>query len=132
MIVVDTSVWVDFFNYSSGSAGTELERLISVSEQIALTGLILTEVLQGLTRNVEVVEEHLSRWPVLEPQSRKTYEQAAEIFRLARAKGSMIATVDAVITAIALENRAEIFTLDKDFARISQLTGLVVHQIARN
>ncbi|MGC9995763.1 MAG: PIN domain-containing protein [Terriglobia bacterium] len=48
MILVDTSVWVDFLNSARSPAGDELERLIGLNAPVVLTGLILTEVLHGL------------------------------------------------------------------------------------
>ena len=51
VILVDSSVWVDFFSSSPGPAGAELRRMIEESEPFALTGIVIAEVLQGLTRD---------------------------------------------------------------------------------
>jgi predicted nucleic acid-binding protein len=48
---------------------------------------------------------------------------------LGRAKGVSLTTIDALIAAIALEHRASVFTLDKDFSRIARLTGLPLHPL---
>jgi len=48
---VDSSVWIDFFSSSPGRAGAELRRMIEEAEPLALTGIVVAEVLQGLTRN---------------------------------------------------------------------------------
>ncbi|MBV9072322.1 MAG: PIN domain nuclease [Acidobacteria bacterium] len=127
MILVDSSVWADFFNASPGPAGRELRRLIATSENLAFTGLTVTEVLQGLTRNIDQVDSFLSKWKVLEPLDRGTYVHAAAIFRLARSQGIRVATIDAIIAAVALEQSASVFSLDKDFQRIAVLTGLSLH-----
>lgn len=124
MILVDSSVWVDFFSPAPGSAGNELRRMISDAEPFALTGLIVTEILQGLTRDVKRIELYLSQWDLLEPRGFATYKEAAAIFRLGRAKGVSLTTIDVLIAATALEHRASVFTLDKDFSRIAILTGL--------
>jgi predicted nucleic acid-binding protein len=50
-------------------------------------------------------------------------------FRLARSKGVSLTTIDALIVAIALEHRASMFTLDKDFSRIARLTGLPLYPL---
>ena len=50
MILVDSSVWIDFFSSSPGKAGRELRRMIEESEPFALTGVVVSEILQGLTR----------------------------------------------------------------------------------
>lgn len=126
MILVDTSVWVDFLNSARGPAGDELERLIRANAPLVLTGLVLTEVLQGLKRDVGPVTELLSRWPLIEPGGFATYEAAATIFRQARTRGLTLSTVDAVLAALALEYNAAFFTLDQDFERLA-FTGLRLH-----
>jgi predicted nucleic acid-binding protein len=57
------------------------------------------------------------------------HRDAAGIFRLARSKGFSLTTIDALIAAIALENRAAIFTLDKDFHRIASITYPSLHRL---
>jgi predicted nucleic acid-binding protein len=127
LILVDSSVWIDFFSSSPGRAGNELRRMISEAEPFALTGVVVTEILQGLTREVSRIEHYLSQWEILEPSGLSTYREAAAIFRLARGKGVSLTTIDALIAAIALEHHASVFTLDKDFSRIARLTDLHLH-----
>jgi predicted nucleic acid-binding protein len=98
--------------------------MISDAEPFALTGVIVTEILQGLARDAKRIELYLSQWDLLEPRGFDTYKEAAAIFRLGRAKGISLTTIDVLIAAIALEHRASVFTLDKDFFRIASLTGL--------
>jgi predicted nucleic acid-binding protein len=129
LTLVDSSVWIDFLSSSPGPAGGELRRMIAHAEPIALTGIIASEVLQGLTRDVEEVERFLAMWDVLEPQGMSTYRAAASIFRLGRSRGISLTTIDSLLAAIAQERNVAIFTLDKDFAHISRLTGLRLYQI---
>jgi len=132
LILVDSSVWIDFFSSSPGDAGEELRRMISEAEPFALTGVVVTEILQGLTRDAAEIERYLSQWEMLEPKGFRTYREAARIFRLARAKGVSLTTIDALIATIALERHAGVFTLDKDFSRIARLTGLFLHPSPRS
>lgn len=129
MILVDSSVWIDFFNSATGRAGTEIELLIQGSQRFALTGVIVAEVLQGLKRDVDRIEQWLSQWELIEPRGFTTYREAASIFRQARQKGITLTTIDALIAAVALEHSATLFTLDNDFVRIAPLTGLVLHTL---
>ncbi len=82
MILVDSSVWIDFFRTSPGRAGAELRRMIGEAEPFALTGVVVAEILQGLTREVSRIEQYLSLWEMLEPQGFQTYREAAAVFRL--------------------------------------------------
>jgi predicted nucleic acid-binding protein len=127
LILVDSSVWIDFFSTSPGRAGNELRRMIGDAEPLALTGVVITEILQGLTRDVRRIEQYLSQWDLLEPRGLRTYREAAAIFRLGRGKGVSLTTIDVLIAAVALEHRASVFTLDKDFSRIARLTGLPLY-----
>jgi predicted nucleic acid-binding protein len=129
LILVDSSVWIDFFSASPGRAGDELRRMIADAEPFALTGVVVTEILQGLTRDASRIELYLSQWEMLEPSGFGTYREAAAIFRQGRAKGVSLTTIDALIAAIALEHVASVFTLDKDFSRIARLTGLPLHAL---
>jgi predicted nucleic acid-binding protein len=128
---VDSSVWIDFFSSTPGRAGGELRRMIVDAEPFALTGVVVTEILQGLTRNASRIEQYLLQWEMLEPLGFKTYREAAAIFRLGRARGVSLTTIDALIAAIAQAHGASVFTLDKDFSRIARLTGLVLRPLPR-
>ena len=127
MILVDSSVWVDFFRPSPGRGGAELRRMIEESEPFALTGIVVAEVLQGLTRDAGVIERFLAQWDMLEPKGFDTYRSAAAIYRAGRGKGITTSTIDTLIAAIALEHGASVFTLDQDFVRIARMTGLELY-----
>ena len=127
MILVDSSVWIDFFSSSPGRAGAELRRMIEEAEPFALTGIVVAEVLQGLTRDARRIEQYLAQWEMLEPRGFETFREAAAIYRAARAKGITPTTIDAVIAAIALEHKASVFTLDQDFFRIASITRLALY-----
>ncbi len=129
MILVDTSVWIDFFSSSPGRAGRELRRMIDEVEAFALTGVVVTEVLQGLRRDVNRIERYLSLWEMLEPRGFSTYCGASAIARLARSRGFSLTTIDTLIAAIALEHQASLFSLDKDFSRIARITALRLHRL---
>jgi predicted nucleic acid-binding protein len=129
LILVDSSVWIDFFSSYPGRAGAELRWMIAEAEPFATAGVIVAEVLQGLTSDVSRIEHYLSQWEMLEPRGFATYREAAVVFRLARAKGITLTTIDALITAIALEYGAGVFTLDKDFGRIARITRLSLYAL---
>jgi predicted nucleic acid-binding protein len=127
--LVDTSVWIDFFSPRPSRAGNELRRMIAAAEPLAVTGVIIAEILQGLTRNVSDIEAYLAMFDLLEPAGFATYREAAAIFRLARTRGISLSTIDTLIAAVAMQHRAAVFTTDKDFARIARLTSLPLHPL---
>jgi predicted nucleic acid-binding protein len=129
LILVDSSVWIDFFSALPAGAGKELRRMIADAEPFAIAGVIVAEILQGLTRDFSQVERYLEMWDILEPRGFSTYREAAAIFRLARSKGISLSTIDTLIAAIAMEHGTAVFTLDKDFSRIARLTGLPLYPL---
>ena len=131
MILVDSSVWIDFLNSNRGRAGNELERLIRSGAPLVLAGVIVTEVLQGLKRDVAEVARLLAGWPLIEPGGFATYVAAAGIFRHARARGLTLSTVDVLRAALAIEYQAALFTLDKDFEHLA-FSGLRLHHPGHN
>jgi predicted nucleic acid-binding protein len=127
LILVDSSIWVDFFSSFPGRGGAELRRMIEEGEPFALTGVVVAEVLQGLTRDSRSIEKYLAQWDMIEPRGFETYCEAAAISRAGRAKGIALTTIDTLIAAIALEHDATVFTLDQDFARIARITRLPLY-----
>ena len=125
---MDSSIWVDFFSSSPGRAGGELRRMIDDSEPLALTGVVIAEILQGLTRDAGPIEQFLAQFEMLEPGGFETYRTAAAIYRTARGKGISLTTIDTLIAAIAMEHSASVFTLDQDFSRIALVTGLLLYR----
>jgi predicted nucleic acid-binding protein len=124
VILVDTSVWIDFFRPTPGRAGFELRRMIDESEPFALAGMVVAEILQGIKRDLQSIERFLSQWQLLEPNGFPTYREAAAISRLAASQGISLKTVDTLIAAIAIENHATLFSMGKDFSRIARITSL--------
>lgn len=127
VILVDTSVWVDFLNSARGPAGDGLEQLISDNAPLVLRGLVVTEVLQGLKRDVAPITQFLVRWPLIEPDGFATYEMTAAVFRQARDRGMTPSTMGARLAAIALQRNTALFTLDRDFECLA-FTGLRLHR----
>jgi predicted nucleic acid-binding protein len=128
LILVDSSVWIDLLSSRPGPGGQELRRLIEDGAPVALTGVIVTEILQGLKRDIKHIENYLSLFDLLEAKGFETDRDAATLFRLARSQGVSLTTTDALIATIAVENGAEVFSLDRDFVRMSYLAGLRLHQ----
>jgi len=103
--------------------------MIEEGEPFALTGVVVAEVLQGLLRDSTSIEQYLAQWDPIEPHGFETYREAARIYRLARAKGVALTTIDTLIAPIALEHGASLFTLDQDSPRIARTTRLQLYSL---
>lgn len=126
---MDSSVWIEFFSPRPTRAAQELRRLIADGEPFAITGVVVTEILQGLARDSSQIESYLAMWDMLEPSGLRTYREAATIFRTARGRGISLSTIDALIAAVALEHGASVFSVDKDFIRIARMANLILHPL---
>ena len=126
---MDSSVWIDFFSPSPGPAGKQLRQWITNVQPVLIAGVVVTEIAQGLTRDIERIECFLNQWEMLEPQGIETYLRAASLYRLGRSRGLTLTTVDVLIAAIAVDHKVELFTLDQDFARLAKFIPLKLYQL---
>jgi predicted nucleic acid-binding protein len=131
VIVVDTTVWVDFFAGRSDQPHVaELLRLIDADAGVALTDVILTEILQGLRgdHTVRRVDRRLTAFDVLRLRSLDDFRDAAALYRHAHSKGKTIRrTLDCLIAAVCIREDCVILHNDRDFDHLADVTDLVVH-----
>jgi len=129
MILVDTSVWIDFLRGTDSPERLILHTLIENKEDISISEIILTECLQGVKNESEFrsLKGLLQEFPIYKPKGIETYISAAQIYRKCRKKGKTVRrTIDCIIEAICLENDLAILHKDSDFDIIAQSTGLKV------
>lgn len=127
MIVVDTSVWIDVLNGTPASQATRCVELIESGQPVALTDVILTEVLQGLRSDREAtrVERHLRAFPILRLAGLDDFVLAARLYRTARRAGVTIRkTLDCLIAAPCVRTGAPLLHADGDFDRLAACTPL--------
>jgi predicted nucleic acid-binding protein len=127
LILVDTSVWVDFLRGTNSPERRALHALIEREEDLALTGIVLTEVLQGVKsdKDFRELQGYLLEFPFFQPDSVETYLHAARIYRDCRKKGKTVRkTVDCIIAAVCIEHGLTLLHKDSDFSRIEACTRL--------
>ena len=92
MILVDTSVWIDFLRGVESVHRQTLHRLIEDEEDISITEIILTEILQGIKKDKDfhTIKDYLLEFPIHRPKGVETYLKAARIYRDCRKKGKTI------------------------------------------
>ena len=130
MIVVDTTVWIDFLEERDTPFDLRLKRLVEEGASLALTDIIYCEVLQGIRedKTYRRTREILRSYPILRVQGLKTFDRAAAVYRDCRKKGLTIrSTVDCLIAATCLEADAELYHNDRDFDVIARVSGLKLY-----
>lgn len=125
MILVDTSVWIDFFGTKPSSSTDLLTSLITDNNQACICGMILQEILQGIKEDshFNTIKSRLLALPFIDTDL-DTYLIASSIYRKLKKKGYSLPTVDILLSAVAIQNRLLLFTLDKHFKMIAEITNL--------
>lgn len=128
MILVDSSVWIDYFR---GTTTDETERLHGLlgNEPLAIGDLILTEVLQGFgsQREFDQAIKLLSALEVVDLGGREIAIQAAKNYRKLRALGVTVRkTIDTIIATRCIESRYSLLHSDRDFDPFVTHLGLRV------
>lgn len=128
MIVVDSSVWIDFFN-GIGTRQTDLLDQLLGSQPLLTGDLILTEVLQGFRddtdlRNARAAMDTLIFEPMV---GRHIAIASAYNYRTLRARGiTPRKTLDMLIATFCIENGHHLLHADRDFKPMSEHLGLMV------
>jgi predicted nucleic acid-binding protein len=128
LIVVDSSVWIDYFNGKTTAAVERLDQLLG-NELLSIGDLILTEVLQGFAseRDFRAAEQMLTSLQVVELGGREIAIQAAKNFRALRGAGVTVRkTIDTVIATRCIESGYELLHDDRDFDPFVKHLGLRV------
>jgi predicted nucleic acid-binding protein len=126
MIVVDSSIWIDYFQDSESKGARSLNQALLAGEDIALLPIILTEVLMGFKdeRSFRSARGILIKVPQL-PITSEICIHAAMLYRTLQKKGVTVrGAIDCIIAQACLNASSELMTLDRDFLGISRLTGL--------
>jgi len=131
VIVVDTTVWIDFFNGAGTPEDHDLQQLIAAGPSLALTDLIFCEILQGIRDDaaVEQMRGILLAYPILRTERLATFEYAAQISRTCRRRGLTVRkTIDCLIAALCIEADVELFHKDSDFDAIARVAPLQAYR----
>ena len=117
MILVDSSVWIDFFN---GTENTETDKLNEVLglEEVVIGDLILVEVLQGFRsdKDYKAAKNVLTSLTVHDLLGKELAIKSANNFRKLREKGTTIRkTADVIIATYCIKNKIALLFTDKDF-----------------
>jgi predicted nucleic acid-binding protein len=132
MIVVDTTVWADWFKGVQTPEGHRLDVALE-AQDAGLAPVILTEVLQGFRTDgdFERARAALTRLPVLELDV-DGHVAAAALFRRLRRRGVTVrGAVDCIIAQTCIAASAELLTGDRDFAAIARHTPLRLCAVGR-
>lgn len=126
MILVDSSVWIDYFTGRESPATAKLDALLG-NEIVAIGDLMMTEVLQGFRsdRDYRQARKLLLSLTVLNVLDTEIALKSAANFRALRKKGITVRkTIDAIIATYSIDNELALLHSDKDFQPFHEYLGL--------
>ena len=126
MVIVDTTVWIDFFRDCREPHVSALESFISQKDDLCICGIILTEVLQGIREERDYDQtKNLFDKLIFLSMTHTTFIKSAEIYRSLRSRGITIRKpVDCMIASVAIEHNIPLLHNDRDFDPIEKHCGL--------
>ena len=127
-LLVDSSVWIDYFNGITSPQTDYLEQSLGQIE-IVVGDLILAEVLQGFRRRHDftLAREALLRFLVLEMVGAEIAIKSAENYHTLRTNGITIRkTIDCLIATFCIETGLDLLHSDRDFDPFEVHLGLMV------
>jgi predicted nucleic acid-binding protein len=130
VVLVDTSVWVDYFNGAQTPQTDYLHQLLG-SGRLLTGDLILAELLQGFIRDTDyrTARKLLLELPCVDLVGRESALLAADYYRRLRKRGVTVRkTIDVLIGAYCIRHNHELLHADRDFDPMMQHLGLRVLQ----
>jgi predicted nucleic acid-binding protein len=126
VIVVDSGVWIDYFNGTESAGADRLDGLLGIT-RVAVGDIVLAEVLQGFRDDAQykIAKQTMTSLPVLEMLGQAMAIRCAENYRSLRERGVTIRkTVDVVIATYCIEHDLPLLFEDKDFLPFVRYLGL--------
>ena len=128
MVIVDTTVWVDYLKGASTPEVEWLDRETS-RQRLGLLDLMACEVLQGLSTDEEAVRvlRHLRRFEIFQTGGIELAVAAAGNYRHLRSRGRTVRkTIDCLIATFCIEQNHALLHNDRDFDAFEELLDLHV------
>jgi tRNA(fMet)-specific endonuclease VapC len=123
-VLVDTSVWIEFFRGGAAGVVDRLDGLIK-GGVVFTAGIVLAELLQGARsdREVGVIEDMRESFPVL-VEDTTAWIRAGKLSRELRRSGKMVHLADCLIAILAADNACRVASLDVHFKAIAAVLPL--------
>lgn len=117
MILVDTSVWIEYFNGVETKQTKQLDAFLE-NEIIIIGDIILAEILQGFKndKDFEIAKQVLTNFESHTICNQQIAIQSAEYYRLLRKSGVTVRkTIDMLIGTFCIKNNIPLLQNDRDF-----------------
>lgn len=119
LVLVDSCAWIDFLRYQEGKLGNQVAVLIE-NNQVAITGVIIAELLQGVKTKKQHEQINLLINSVMSfPTQELDWVNAGLLLQELRSRGITLPLTDALIAVIAQRYQVKVLTIDKHFQHLA-------------
>jgi predicted nucleic acid-binding protein len=130
-VIVDTSVWIDFFKGLFIPPVNALLEIMEIKAAVVVPPIIMQEVLQGITEKkmVDTVESFFFGFEFINYDSYEAAFGAADLYRKLRSKGITVrSSNDALIAWLCINFNLPVLHKDRDFNNIAKYTSLKIYK----
>lgn len=130
MILADSSAWIEFDRATGSPVDTTLTSLIAGAGPLAVTEPVVMEVCAGARSAARErdLRRLLARCQLARFDAAADFNGAVTIYRTCRRAGvTPRGLIDCMIAAVALRHDADVLAWDRDFARLTEVTGVRLH-----
>jgi predicted nucleic acid-binding protein len=123
-ILIDTSVWIQYFKNESTSFSGKVDDILS-KQDICVPKIVIAELIQGSRseREVSVIEDFVNAFDIID-QKEDTWVKAGKLSFTLRKKGKTVNLTDCYIAVTAQEHGCQIFSLDEHFKDIRKALNI--------
>ena len=130
MVIVDTTVWIDYFRGRRTAQTEWLDQALGAT-RVGLCDLILCEILQGMSSDADATDvlAEMSSFDLLDTGGMDLAVESARNYRRLRARGNTVRkTIDCLIATLCLREGHELLHNDRDFDPFEAVLSLrVIH-----
>src|SRR3990167_7812247 len=119
-VLVDSSIWINFFKQNSITIAEHVNLLLD-EDKVALCGMVELEILQGIRGKEQTKIQDLFLALHFIESTREDFIAAGLMLNQLRTKGVTISSSDCLIATQCIRCDLQIFTLDNDFKHIHAL-----------
>lgn len=120
-ILIDTSVWIEYFRSKSSSVAQKVDRILE-EDEVYVPKIIIAELMQGSKsiKELSIIEDFLDAFHIID-QKEDSWIKAGSLSYKLKKKGKNINLFDCYIAVIAQEYGCTIFSLNRHFKEMQSL-----------
>ena len=125
-ILIDTSIWIDYFRNKSSKISEKVDSILS-NHEVYVPKIVIAELIQGAKseREISVIEDFLGAFNIID-QKEDTWLKTGRLCFNLRKKGKNVNLTDCYIAIIADEHKCQILTLDEHFKEIQKMLPITL------